>query len=142
MSGGLRRESHAERADDLHDGLEARIAVRRERLVQAAAGDPGVVRELHHAACPRDDAKPFRCGVKFSGAIADRQANLRSHRLNNLDCAQSPLPTTRQNSIEGCKGAGISRCGCNVQGVRDVDTVCNGSKCELDSFGVFDSHSR
>lgn len=56
--------SHAECADNLHHGLEARIAIGRECLVKAGAGDTGLLGELHHATSSSDNAKRVKHNLK------------------------------------------------------------------------------
>src|SRR3569833_1691986 len=49
LSGRLRDKTHAECAHDLHDRIEAWIAILRERLVKTLASQAGLLCQLHHA---------------------------------------------------------------------------------------------
>jgi len=74
---------------------------------------------------------------KFSYQV---EAKSISRRLKKLDRTQSPFAATREISIEGCESASIAgRCR-NVQGVSDVNTICNGRKCQLDALSFFNLH--
>src|SRR5665213_2182594 len=71
-SGCLRAQPHAECADNLRHGLEARIAVRRERLVKAGPCDAGVLRELHHAARSSDNTERVNQHLSIHGLFEYR----------------------------------------------------------------------
>lgn len=55
-----RMKLNAQRLDDFHHGRELRVALTRQRFVQALARHPGITRHLRHTACACNVAKRRR----------------------------------------------------------------------------------
>ncbi len=74
--------------------------------------------------------------------MMDHPGRRTKRRLKNLDRTQSRLAATRKFLIEGRESARIAGHRRHVQGVSDVDAVCNCRKHPLDALCVFNLHSR